>query len=175
MRPRLAAVPRTPSGRTSKRHQQATRAMIEREVIAVACDARQRLFGVSPAQSTDPALSTVLGRLWRSNRLSDRQHEAGEAYLKMRRDYDALMGIPHLACGSNVQRTRGHDSRTVTAAYVEWERRVRRQHADCLAALMACDRHALPAIELTVIEDRHPAHLIASLRTALNAVAKVLL
>jgi hypothetical protein len=171
-RPRLAERPLTSGHARDKERAE--------NVVSVASEARQRRYRISPIEALQPEWGTALGRMCKAGLISKPQLEAGDAYRRMRRDYDEVMGAKRLGSGSDIDRgLGGYDGSDGTdEAWVKRDRRARSEHAQCFMALLAtCDLYAVAAIERAVIDDheiRPGSPMLGSLRLALNAVGKVL-
>jgi hypothetical protein len=171
-RPRSATAKRHPSGQVYRRSDAET----ERDVVSVNREARQRRYGISHIEATQPEWGSVLGRLYKLGDITKPQLEAGHAYAQMRSDYDRVMMARSVPSGSDFDRQHGFDGSEATQEYLDWAARIRQLHERCLLALMATmDLRATAAIERAAVEDKPlTRNLIGSLRLALNAVGKVL-
>jgi hypothetical protein len=171
-RPRLAERPRYVSGKVADRPRAAERD----DVLSVATEARQRLFGLTAEESIQPEWGSALGRLLKWGEITREQFEAGARYRQLRFDVDREAGIKPLPSGSDVQRQSGHDSRDGTDQnYVDWSRGVRTRYQRCLEALRGCgDPYAFWALEWAVVGDKDVGVFKGALRVGLNVVGKVL-
>jgi hypothetical protein len=150
------------------------------DALAIAREARQRLWGAPAEEIRHEEWGTVLGRLCKlgteGGGISRDQFLAGCRYREMRADYDRVMMTRPMPSGSDLERHHGHDASDGTDPdYIRWAARIRHLHERCVLALMATmDIDAVRAIERVAVEDQHAGALVGSLRLALNAVGKVL-
>ena len=101
---------RTPSGRKSR-----ARAPQE-DPRKTALEARQRVFGVSPADAPDPRVATVLGRLNLDGTITDSMYRAGLQYLDLYLAAMRAIKAPMSRGGGGAS----HDGDMLSDDYVVW-------------------------------------------------------
>ena len=162
---------REPSGqlRTQLRTERAA------EARAVALEARERVFGLTPTQAGLMRETTFLGHLETTHEISPRQFEAGQEYRRICRLYDALYPQKGFPESGNLDRGGGHDDSTGEEEdYVARFHRATRDYNRCRRALAETAYHDAWAWTVTdnvVLKDYWMPMQVASLRVGLNAVA----
>jgi len=107
--------------------------------MRVALEARQRVYGVSADDASQPEAGTVLGRLKLSGAITETMYEAGKRYLELYQAYlKALKAPTGLAKGSG-----SASEAEASEEYVEWAIRAVAHYEVMKAALedMGWGRH----------------------------------
>lgn len=159
---------REPNGRLSrkKEHVEVREWETAREARSVALEARQRVFGISEAEASDPFAGTLLGRMHQQGRISTAQIDAAGKYTEVRSAY-------HRA----IDATPWHDEKRIggegTKTHEEWAAEVKERHEAMDAVISeVCreERSTLPrtALENIVVRDVQMPFLDGYLRSVLN-------
>lgn len=149
---------------------------IEREMIAVGTEARQRIYGISEKLSRDQLAGSAVGRLVLGGMLTRIQSDAAFLYEQDTRAYYMTIEAPSQPSAVDLGRVQGVNNAenvkrkliaksryTSARKAVQDAQNVLRLHSNLFGALDHC-----------VIMDREPAtnSMMGSLREALNVLAK---
>ena len=130
----------------------------------VATEARQRVYGLTVAQSADEDAGTVLGRMWLRQAISRLQCDAGKKYLEK---YEAAMKAIKAPVGLRVTNSAGDGGDTVTEEYVDWATKAVGEYETLKAALE--DVRAESSVRYVVILDTDPPDwMLPALHDGLN-------
>jgi len=147
------------------------------DIVAVARDARRRVFGLSTTDALRPEAGEVAGRLCLSGEITRAQYEAALAYEAMRRNYNRALGARRVVSSSQILDPLGGAAPAMRDEAVD-EARVRKAidvHDRVRAALNACSEPlAQMVLDAVVLEGRTMWSHIGTLRVGLNAVGRVL-
>ena len=116
----------------------------------VATEARQRVYGLSPANAAHEKAGTVLGRLWLSGDITEPMRQAGERYLEI---YEAAMKAINAPVGLRT-RTAGDSGDVVTEEYEEWAIAAVARYRTIKNDLIADGSHS--AVHMVAVEDTQP-------------------
>lgn len=172
-RPRIEGVAREPNGRISRsgiRHEPAD---------VVALEARRRIWGLTEKEVKDQMAATFVGRLRLLNKrtqgeegISQAQYDASQSYLALREAYLRAIQAPgRLIDAEGTGATLSEDE------YEDWVRRTKEAWKECSRSIMEAQcfyRHEnlFAALDLCVVRDEPHEHLVGSLRTVLNYLAR---
>lgn len=170
---------RTPKGRIDHT---STRARTERaeNMVAVAQEARQRVFGLSPASAARMPETSSLGRLralGATDGISWAQYEAACQYREIVTRYRSLHPVRGYPAPGDYGPKGGDGAADADDAYVRAFQRARDRYEACRAALREADLvdwRASGVVDKVVLTDWNMVHLIGSLRLGLNALAHML-
>lgn len=147
----------------------------ERETIAVAIEARQRVLDVPPQQARDQMAGSFVGRLCLQRNISRVQYDAAMTWLEDAESYMWAMGSPRTPGAMNLNAVRGAASlhENTSAA-----RRSIRRYELALKAVterqieLRNTANLYGALSICVVKDAPIEGLVGDLRIALNALAK---
>lgn len=188
-RKRKWGVKRTPSGRISqaKNVRQELRdneaQETERAAMAVALDARARLYGATEKTWKDQKYGSVLGRLCVAGEISHEQFEAGRRWLELRSRYLRALDAPNQPleprstdgpvracsqCGAGV---------LCDECRADWADRVTARYEAAMEALIAetvarRDPSVVASLATIVERDQCMFRMVPGLKIALNALAR---
>ena len=163
---------RHPGGQVKRR----SAAEKARDTMAVAHDARRRVFGLSTAAAARQEAVDMLGRLAISGEITPVQLTAGRAYEAMRRDYDRAMLARRTLSASDYEGVGGSGAASQDdRAYAAWVKRCIDRYDMVRAALTGCaDPMAQIVLDGVALEGREMWDFVGTLRIALNAAGRVL-
>lgn len=167
---------REPNGKLSRRvdDKQARRSIDEQAAMQVGKEARQRVFGVSAADSASDQAGTVCGRLCLTGEITGDQLEAAKAFAATYSSYQRAMNSPRPPKAVEIGGITGGGSlnditpERHTKALKQWDAAKRAlveaniYHRGSIYA--ACDYFAL--------RDEMHLHMLGDLRVGLNALAR---
>lgn len=174
---------RRPGRREANGRHQRVSSEAEREaIISVVLDARRRVYGVTDAEARRMKATDHLARMEARGEIEPREYEAALRYAALMQDYE-LFFIPgqRPQKAGDLDRVSGYDdSDGDDASYVERWNRVKRDVAECRAALKAAQSEKHEWLVTTVIEScvlqgrwQEGSPYIKALKTGLNALADV--
>ena len=180
-RKRVQGVARTKSGRISrsrkaredrKRVETMEAEAFDRAHYEVRLVIRAAKHGLTEAQAARQESGTVLGRLWLSTQIDERQYDAGVNYRKLRADYLKAINAPD-GTRNGPAPVNGDD----TDAHEDWvaDVKARFQAAQKAISGASCqNREAnIPAaMEYIVVKDQELDHMVGDLRLGLNALVR---
>jgi len=137
--------------------------------MRVALEARQRVYGVSADDASQPEAGTVLGRLKLSGAITETMYEAGKRYLELYQAYlKALKAPTGLAKGSG-----SASEADASEEYVEWAIRAVAHYEVMKAALEdEVGIRGRMVFELIVIDDGPLAQASITLQVGLSFLAR---
>lgn len=143
--------------------------------MQVAKEARQRVFGVSAADSAGKDAGTVCGRLFLQGTITYRQLQAAEAFSRTHAAYQRAIDSPRPPKAVEIGAATGRgESMDVTVeekwrAINAWDRARR-----ALVEANGFHRHAslIAACDYLVLRDEMHGHMIGDLRLALNVLVR---
>lgn len=152
------------------------------ENMAVAIEARQRVFGVSKADAKTQLAGSAIGRLLMGSNLASGEQarafsEAADEFREKRARFESAIDAKRLTTSTDYTGIRQGRSRDMEdPAYVSWCNAVRRDYAEIRRAILEADPLAMTMLEMVVIEDKEPRNdvTMGALRSGLNAVYRVL-
>lgn len=147
----------------------------ERDTIATGVEARQRVLGVSPANSRDQMAGSFVGRLYLQRSLLRVQYEAAMSWLEDAEGYMWAMGSPRTPGAVNLNAVRGGASKAENIgaarnAFNRYERALKAVTEKQIELRGTANLYG--ALSICVVQDRPVEHLVGDLRLALNALAK---
>jgi hypothetical protein len=147
----------------------------EREMRETGYAARERVHGLSKANSAERHAGHAIGRAFIVGELSREQALAGEEYERVQRAYAvAIAARGRGASASDYDRMGGYDaSEGDEEAYVETCAKARRRMAESRRALLEAGPFVLLAVDAWTIEDKQVWGLLGDLRLGLNALARL--
>lgn len=181
--PRRKPGTREPNGRLSGKPQNVSARLNdaldrdERETIAVAMEARQRVFGIVLEECRDQRAGSFVGRLRMRGELSQPQYEAAVKWQEGAERYSWAVGSAVAKPPKAIDLNRVHGSPTAS----ENVALVRKYVADYRVADKAIREAQLElkgrgnlfgALDALVLRDVELVHLVPDLRCALNALAR---
>ena len=138
-------------------------------------EARQRVFGLNETKAAEPDAVDILGRMYLAGEISQRQKQAGDRYVEIRRDYRKAILARRMPSGGNLERLHGHDDSDGTdQAYVAWCERSIAVYDHLRRALMDCGEPLAITVLDGVIDEQPLWDFVGTLRLALNAIAHAL-
>lgn len=165
-RKRKSGVKRTASGRPSR----AKSAYAENvDPILV----RMRLYGLSEIDARDQKAQTVVGRLLLKDRISEREYNAAQDFLKLREHYQRALKSPDA-----LRTARGFGEGSETEAYEVWCKKAVKRYENAIKAVRAEQNRAglranlYAALDYTVCRDQEFAHMVPDAVRALDALAE---
>jgi len=161
---------RYPNGRAlAKPHHARVESM-----LAVAIEARQRVFGLSVENATRVEAVDLLGRLRLSGEISEAQHAAGLAYAQEREDYHRVMLSRPVPSAGDLERQPGFDgSDGSSPGYVAWCQGVEADYKAMRRALMETGDSLASMVVDGIIDGTAMWDFLGTLRVGLNALARL--
>ena len=148
------------------------------DVLSIALEARQRVFGVGSETARAMPETTFLVRLFATGEVSQRQYDAAVQYEEIRRAFVQLHPTRGYPEAGNLDRGGGFDASDGSEPdYVRRFNRVSDQERACRQALYDADKddaRASHAVEHVVMQRFAQPHLVVPLRIGLNALANAL-
>jgi hypothetical protein len=167
---------REPNGKLSRRivDKQARRSIDEQSTMQVAKEARQRVFGVSEADSATELAGTVCGRLFLAREITQQQLDAAKAFAETYATYQRAMNSPRPPKAVEIGGiTGGGALRDISPeqhvkAKERWDAAVKvlveANHYHPGSIYAACDYLALR-------DELHP-HMVGDFRVGMNSLAR---
>lgn len=181
--PRRKAVNREANGQASRRAADVeARAKLAREgldkeqqdMIAVATEARQRVFGLPVPISRDQMAGSAVGRYCLQGIITRVQYDAAVAYLDDCEAYSRAIGTPGIPRAIDLNATGGQNNhenvsktRAAIARHDAMVKAVREKQIE-----IGNMGNLFGALDTVIRRDVQLEHLVGDLRTALNALAK---
>ncbi len=177
----IQGVTRTKSGRISRsRSAREARERVEfKEAAAQRLnDYKNRIrvrmahHDLTEAQAARQESGTVLGRLWLTTVIDERQYDAGVKCRQLCADYLKAINAPD-ATRNGTKGANGDE----TDAHEQWARDIAERHAAMKQAIVQAnienrESNIPAAIEYIVIRDQEMEHMIGDLRCGLNALVR---
>jgi len=151
MKPRRKRKPPTGDREPNGRKRRGKSAKPSEDVRTTAVQARQRVYGLTPEQADHEKASTVLGRLWLNQQLTERQRMAGEKYREL---YDAHIRATQAPDSLAVSGRLGSGGDQISDEYIEWA--VKAEAAYDVHRLALIDNSTEQTVRRVVIEDLEP-------------------
>ncbi len=165
---------RHPSGRLYEAGPKERREEGEREAMAVALAARERVFGLSATEARFSEAGSVIGRLFLSKEINKAQYDAAIEYEKTIALADAAILAKGFPTPGDLNRSHGHDNADgAEPGYVAKCRAATERANVCWRALKDADQLARWAVDTIVLQNQLvPA--LGELRVGLNALVRTL-
>lgn len=147
----------------------------QRSILSVGLEARERVFGVKPAQSRDQMAGSVIGRWCLQGIVTRPQYDAAMAFLESHARNLLAIDAPRQPGAVDLNATHG---RPVSIENVDQLRKWRIAHRDAVSAVQAKQNEVrlqgnlLGALSAVVLRDTEIEHLAGDVRTALNALVR---
>lgn len=168
---------REPSGKLSRRvgDKQARRTIDEQAAMQVGKEARQRVLGVSAADSGTELAGTICGRLLLQGSISREHMDAALAFQQTYAQFQRAMDSPRQPKAVQIGAATGgeaHDMSPAQAkvAIANWKNAKDVLHNVDIEARGTCLAYA--ACDYIVLQDRFLPHMFGDLRLGLNALAR---
>jgi hypothetical protein len=166
-RPRKEGI-REPNGRLSR---------AEEPPAKLALETRARMLGISVVKAQDQKAATFIGYLniiGASDGLSDPQYAALDKFMEIRRDYLIAIKAPDATARSSAT---GRSGEAISDEYVKWCQRSVKAFGDARKAIYeGQNQHRTEnlwaALDLCVIQSQPLHHMIGTVRTLGNVLAK---
>lgn len=167
---------REPNGKLSRRvvDKQARRSIDEQSAMQVAKEARQRVFGVSEADSATDRAGTVCGRLCLTGEITGDQLEAAKAFAATYSAYQRAMNSPRPPKAVEIGGITGGGAlnditpEQHTKALKQWDAAKRA----LVEANMYHHGSIYAACDYLALRDELHLHMLGDLRVGLNALAR---
>lgn len=147
----------------------------QRAMISTAIEARQRVWGLSPAVSRDQMAGSAIGRYCLQGNITRQQYDAAMIYLEVRNDHLIAVRAPRQPGAVDLNATHGSSgdyeniNRThkAIAAYDEMTGVIREKQIE-----VGNMGNLFGALDAVICRDVMLEHLLGDVRTALNALVK---
>lgn len=146
----------------------------EQDTIAVAIEARQRVFGLPPTISRDQMAGSAVGRYCLQGIITRTQYDAAMLYLADCEAYSHAIGTPGIPRAVDLNRIGGKDnhenitkSKTAMARYDAMVKAVRAKQTE-----IGNMGNLFGALDTVIRRDVQLEHLVEDLRIGLNALAR---
>ena len=146
----------------------------EQDTIAVAIEARQRVFGLPPAISRDQMVGSAVGRYCLQGIITRVQYDAAVLYLADCEAYSHAIGTPGIPRAVDLNRIGGKDNhenitkaKAAMARYDAMVKAVRAKQTE-----IGNMGNIFGALDAVIRRDVQLEHLLGDLRLGLNALVK---
>lgn len=143
----------------------------------LALETRARMLGISVVKAQDQKAATFIGYLnilGSRDGLSDRQYDALDRYMEVRRDYLIAIKAPDATARSEATGSAGDE---ISDEYVKWCQKSVKAFSDARKAIYEGQQehrteNLWAAVDLCLIQNQNLTHMVGTVRTLGNVLAR---